>query len=270
VIVPTASGQPTGLSSSRDLSADPVLEVQEASKCYDGVPALQQVSLTIAAGRTAALIGPSGCGKSTLLRLMNGLLLPDSGTIYFMGDAVTRNNASVLRRHMGYVIQEGGLFPHLTAHGNISLMASFLGWPRRRLEQRVAELAELTRFPTAALDRYPTQRSGGQCQRVALMRALMLDPQVLLLDEPLGALDPMIRYELQTDLKIIFQTLCKTVVLVTHDLAEAGHFSDNVVLLRNGRIEQQGPMRLLIEAPATSFVKQFVNAQRSLAGRLSP
>lgn len=149
-------------------------------------------------------------------------------------------------------------------------MADFLGWPRLRMARRIAELGALTRFPRVALDRYPAQLSGGQRQRVALMRALMLDPEVLLLDEPLGALDPMIRYELQSDLKSIFQTLRKTVVLVTHDLAEAGYFADHVVLLRNGRIEQQGPMQLLIEAPATGFVEQFVNAQRSLAGTLSP
>lgn len=264
-----STGEPLRSRSLRQSPSDQVLKLRDVSKTYRGLPALDQVNLTITAGCTTAIIGPSGCGKSTLIRLMNGLLMPDSGTIYFMGNAVTRSNAAHLRRHMGYVIQEGGLFPHLTARGNITLMADFLGWPRLRMVQRITELTEITRFPSDGLDRYPAQLSGGQRQRVALMRALMLDPQVLLLDEPLGALDPMIRYELQTDLRNIFQTLRKTVVLVTHDLAEAGHFGNNVVLLRNGRIEQQGPMRQLLETPATAFVEQFVRAQRSLAGTLS-
>lgn len=254
----------------RQFVAPQVFEMREVTKRYAAVPALERISLTVSAGRTVAVIGPSGCGKSTLIRLLNGLLVPNSGAIYFLGSVLSPSNALLLRRRMGYVIQDGGLFPHLTARANIGLMAGFLGWPAARITDRVTELAHLTRFPAAALGRYPKQLSGGQRQRVALMRALMLDPEVLLLDEPLGALDPMIRYELQTDLRHIFQTLRKTVVLVTHDLAEAGYFADEVVLLRNGRIEQQGPMQLLLEAPATAFVAQFVGAQRSLAGALSP
>src|SRR5438552_13661798 len=163
---------------------------------------------------------------------------------------------------MGYVVQDGGLFPPLTGRSNVTLMARYLGWDGQRIETRLAELAELTQFPTDGLMRYPTQLSGGQRQRVSLMRALMLDPDVLLLDEPLGALDPIIRSELQTDLRRIFRTLTKTVVLVTHDLSEAGFFGDLIVLLRAGKILQQGALADLVRAPADPFVARFINAQR--------
>ncbi|HXG12545.1 MAG TPA: ATP-binding cassette domain-containing protein [Gemmataceae bacterium] len=238
-----------------------MLELKGASKSYGGVRALEPTDLTVPTGRTTVLIGPSGCGKSTLLRLMIGLVRPDTGVVRFAGVEVAPANARELRRRMGYVVQDGGLFPHLTARGNVTLMARYLGWDRPRIERRLAELAELTRFPLDGLDRYPVQLSGGQRQRVSLMRALMLDPDVLLLDEPLGALDPMIRSELQTDLRQIFRTLGKTVVLVTHDLGEAGFFGDLIVLLRDGRIIQQGTLADLMKTPADPFVTRFVNAQ---------
>ena len=164
---------------------------------------------------------------------------------------------------MGYVIQEGGLFPHLTAYQNISLMANYLGWSEDRVANRVTELAQLTQFPPEGLNRFPSQLSGGQRQRVSLMRALALDPALLLLDEPLGALDPMIRSGLQTDLKHIFQSLGKTVVIVTHDIGEAGFLGDSIVLLRDGQIVQQGILTELVHSPAEPFVTQFINAQRS-------
>jgi osmoprotectant transport system ATP-binding protein len=167
-----------------------------------------------------------------------------------------------IRRTLGYVIQDGGLFPHLTARGNITLMARFLGWDRARLDRRVNELAELTRFPVDGLDRYPHQLSGGQRQRVGLMRALALDPAALLLDEPLGALDPLVRAELQDDLRAVFRQLGKTVVLVTHDLGEASFFADRIVLLREGVIVQEGPPSDLWRKPANEFVTRFVQAQR--------
>jgi osmoprotectant transport system ATP-binding protein len=164
---------------------------------------------------------------------------------------------------MGYVVQDGGLFPHLTARGNACVMAKYLSWQPARIDKRLDELVELTRFPRDSLDRYPFQLSGGQRQRVSLMRALMLDPDLLLLDEPLGALDPIIRSELQTDLREIFQRLHKTVVLVTHDLGEAGYLGDWLVLLRDGRIVQQGTLTDLVQTPVEPFVTRFVNAQRS-------
>src|SRR5262249_54127185 len=178
---------------------------------------------------------------------------PDTGSVRFEDCEVNPQSAMELRRRMGYVIQEGGLFPHLTARGNITLMARYLGWGTERVQKRLGELARLTRFPLEALDRYPAQVSGGQRQRIGLMRALMLDPDLLLLDEPLGALDPLVRAELQTDLRMIFQTLKKTIVLVTHDLAEAAFFGGTIVLLRNGQIIQRGTLRELAEKPADPF-----------------
>jgi osmoprotectant transport system ATP-binding protein len=239
------------------------LELQGVSKAYDGQEALYATDLQIPDGRTTVLIGPSGCGKSTLIRLMIGLLRPDTGAVRFDHTEITAANVQALRRRMGYVVQDGGLFPHLTARGNVTLMADYLGWDRARIEARLVELTALTQFPADGLDRYPLQLSGGQRQRVSLMRALMLDPDVLLLDEPLGALDPIIRSELQTDLRRIFQSLRKTVVLVTHDLGEAAFFGDLIVLLRSGKIVQQGTLADLIHAPADPFVTRFINAQRS-------
>ncbi|HEV3259687.1 MAG TPA: ATP-binding cassette domain-containing protein [Gemmataceae bacterium] len=233
------------------------------SKSFGPAQALYPTDLTIQPNRTTVLIGPSGCGKSTLLRLMIGLIRPDTGSIRFEGTEVTPANALALRQRMGYVIQDGGLFPHLTARANVTLMARYLGWDGQRIEAGLGKLVELTQFPADALDRYPAELSGGQRQRVSLMRALMLEPEVLLLDEPLGALDPMIRSELQEDLRRIFQTLAKTVVLVTHDLSEAGFFGDAIVLLRAGRVVQQGPLEELLRRPAEPFVTRFINAQRS-------
>src|SRR5262249_34545013 len=192
---------------------------------YGQMEALAPLDLAIDPGKTTVLIGPSGCGKSTLLRLMIGLIWPDNGEVFLGGQAITRDNATLLRRQMGYVIQDGGLFPNLTAKGNVALMARYLGWDDNRVTKRTSELAELVQLPSESLDRFPAQLSGGQKQRVSLMRALMLDPEVLLLDEPLGALDPIIRSDLQEDLRAIFQRLGKTVVLVTHDLGEAGGFA---------------------------------------------
>jgi osmoprotectant transport system ATP-binding protein len=240
-----------------------MLNVLAVSKSFGGARVLVDVSLRVAPGRTTVLLGPSGCGKSTLLRLMLGLIRPDAGQVRFGETALTPGNVRQLRHQMGYVVQDGGLFPHLTAAGNVTLLGRHLGWPARRIGDRLAELRELARLPADSLDRYPAELSGGQRQRLGLMRALMLDPAVLLLDEPLGALDPITRADLQIDLRRIFRALHKTVVLVTHDLAEAAYFADTVVLLNEGRIAQQGSMRDLMERPATPFVAQFVQAQRS-------
>ena len=239
-----------------------MIELRNVSKTFNNISALRAFNLKIAAGITTLLIGPSGCGKSTLLRLIIGLLRPDQGQVYFQGREIVPEIVLSLRQKMGYVIQEGGLFPHLTAGNNVTLMARHLKWDRHRMAKRLQELTAITRFPPDGLDRFPVQLSGGQRQRVSLMRALMLDPDVLLLDEPLGALDPMIRTELQTDLKGIFQELGKTVVLVTHDLGEAAFFGDVIVLLREGQIVQTGTLPELLQTPAEPFVTDFINAQR--------
>jgi osmoprotectant transport system ATP-binding protein len=242
----------------------PMFHLSAVSKSFGALCAVARTDLRIPAGRTTVLIGPSGCGKSTLLRLMNGLVTPDTGSITFDGEAITAASAPSLRRRMGYVIQQGGLFPHMTARQNVSVMARHTGWETSAIEARLQALSALTRFPQDALGRYPAELSGGQRQRVSLMRALMLDPDALLLDEPLGALDPMVRFDLQTELAEIFETLGKTVVLVTHDLFEAAHFANDIVLLRDGAVEQRASMTTLLAEPASPFVEKFVGAQRGL------
>ena len=244
-------------------------ELRHVARHFGPVRAVGPVDFVAPRGQTTVLIGPSGCGKSTLLRLMVGLIRPDSGSIEFDGTPLRADTAPALRRRMGYVIQDGGLFPHLTARQNIVLMARHLRLPAADIASRLDALRNLTRFPADALGRFPSQLSGGQKQRVALMRALMLDPDVLLLDEPLAALDPMIRHELQGELRDIFRSLAKTVVLVTHDIGEAGHFGDGIVLLRDGMIVQQGTLRDLVSAPADAFVERFVSAQRGIADALA-
>ncbi len=240
-----------------------MIKLQGVSKSFGQIAALHAIDLSIPVGQTTVFIGQSGCGKSTILRLIIGLIQADSGSVCFEGVKITPEVVISLRRKMGYVIQEGGLFPHLTAYDNVVLMARYLGWSDERIKERLNELVELTHFPSEGLERFPVQLSGGQQQRVSLMRALMLNPDVLLLDEPLGALDPMIRADLQVDLKRIFQVLGKTVVLVTHDIAEAGFFGDVITLLRDGRVIQKGTLEELIQSPADPFVTRFINAQRS-------
>ena len=244
---------------------DSLVELSGVSKNYGGGIALHPTDLDFSRGKTTVLIGPSGCGKSTLLRLIIRLLDPDTGTIRFDGAPVTAANIAELRRRIGYVIQDGGLFPHLTARKNILLMAAHLKWPAPKMESRLAELCALTRFPESALARFPLELSGGQRQRISLMRALMLSPELLLLDEPLGALDPLVRAALQKDLKEIFARLRQTAILVTHDLAEAAYLGDEIVLMSEGRIVQRGTLSELREQPATSFVSEFITAQRSVA-----
>lgn len=240
-----------------------MLRLTGVSKRYGTQTALHPTDLSVEAGTTRVLIGPSGCGKSTLLRLIIGLIVPDEGTVLFEDQEMTGDAVLQLRRRMGYVIQDGGLFPHLTAEQNVTLMARYLGWDEKRIRTRLSELCDLTHLPADGLKRYPAQLSGGQQQRVSLMRALMLDPDLLLLDEPLGALDPMIRADLQNDLREIFQSLGKTVVMVTHDIGEAAFFADTIILMRGGRIVQRGTLSELVEEPADEFVTQFINAQRS-------
>ncbi len=235
------------------------------SKRFGANVALAPTDLGFVRGRTTVLIGPSGCGKSTVLRLIVGLVQPDGGTVTFDAHAVNDQNIASLRRRMGYVIQEGGLFPHLTARENVLLMARHLDRPRDANETRLAQLCTLTRFPADALDRYPGELSGGQRQRVSLMRALALSPELLLLDEPLGALDPLVRAALQQDLKRIFRELQQTVILVTHDLSEAAYLGDEIVLMNAGHVVQRGALADLRDRPADAFVSEFLNAQRSVA-----
>jgi osmoprotectant transport system ATP-binding protein len=240
-----------------------MIALDTVTKRYGAEVAVRDVSLEMPAAQTTVLIGPSGSGKSTLLRLMIGLTTPDAGTVTVAGQSLATADVRALRRRMGYVIQEGGLFPHLTGRGNAALMARHVGWSEARIDARLEELADLVQLPRDRLAQYPDELSGGQRQRVSLVRALFLDPDVLLLDEPLGALDPMIRTDLQDDLRAIFRRLGKTVVFVTHDIGEAGFFGDHVVLLHDGAVEQQGRMAALVDNPASTFVTDFVEAQRA-------
>lgn len=241
-----------------------MIELENVIKYFNKDKALDDVSLTAETGETTVIIGRSGCGKSTLLRIITGLAKQDSGTVKIDRKEISNKNIFDIRKKIGFVIQDGGLFPHLSASQNISLMAEYLKWDESKISNRIIELTSLTKFPVEGLAKYPVQLSGGQRQRVSLMRALMLDPQILLLDEPLGALDPLIRYDLQTDLKEIFHELNKTVVMVTHDLSEAVYFGEKIILMDNGKIVQSGNSTELLDKPKNDFVQKFVNAQRSL------
>jgi osmoprotectant transport system ATP-binding protein len=249
-----------------------MLTLRKISKRFGDLQALAPTSFAFRTGSTTALLGPSGCGKSTLLRIIVGLLEPDEGEILFGGEPVTRDNLRDVRRRMGYVIQDGGLFPHLTLRDNLTLMARHLGWERARIDDQLQRLLKITHLAPESLGRYPTQISGGQRQRVSLMRALFLDPDVVLLDEPMGALDPLIRSELQSDLREIFSELKKTVIVVTHDIGEAGFLAEDILLLKDGHICQHGTLAELVHQPQDEFVTRFINAQRSplesLGGKL--
>jgi osmoprotectant transport system ATP-binding protein len=224
---------------------------------------LGPLNLHLPAGRITALIGASGSGKSTVLKLVTGLVQADRGEVIVDGTTVGPDTCLELRRRLGYSIQGGGLFPHLTAAENVTLLARHLG-RRDGLAARLAELSELTHLTAEQLARYPAELSGGEQQRVSLMRALFLEPRVLLLDEPLGALDPLVRASLQNDLLGIFTRLRTTVVLVTHDLAEARHLAEHIVLMRAGQVVQEGDFNALRDTPANAYVAEFFAAQRGL------
>jgi osmoprotectant transport system ATP-binding protein len=251
----------------RELQKDALskmIKLRSVSKTFGTTVALHETNLDVPTGDTTVLIGPSGCGKSTILKLIMGLLEPTSGSIEIDAERVSQANILRLRRRIGYVIQEGGLFAYLTARQNVLLMAKHLKEPVERMETRPLELCELTHFPEYALQRYPVELSGGQRQRVSLMRALVLKPSVLLLDEPFGALDPMVRAGLQDELKEIFKRLQQTIMMVTHDMAEAAFFADCIVLLNEGRKVQSGTLEDLRTTPESDFVHEFLGAQRAL------
>lgn len=242
-----------------------VIHLDGVSKAFGGKLVLHPTNLAVRSHEALALVGPSGCGKSTLLRLVVGLVVPDAGRVVVDGTLLTPATVLSLRRRIGYVIQAGGLFPHLSAVDNVTLLARHIRWAPDRVGQRVEELRALVRIDRSLLERFPAQLSGGEQQRLGIMRALMLDPPVLLMDEPMGALDPIVRAKLREDLKRVFLELGKTVLLVTHDLGEAAYLGDEVALMRQGRIVQRGSMRELVEAPADPFVREFIEAQSPCA-----
>jgi osmoprotectant transport system ATP-binding protein len=235
-----------------------MIELRHVTKCFGARPAVDRVSLVVETGSTHVLMGSSGSGKSTVLRLVLGLVAPDAGEVRVDGLAPAGRR---LPEVFGYLVQEGLLYPHLTAAGNVALPARARGWAAPRVAERLDALAALVDLDRGILDRYPHQLSGGQRQRVGLMRALMLDPPVLLLDEPLGALDPITRAELQAHLADVFRHLGKTVVLVTHDVREAFVLGERVTLLHRGRVVQQGTFADLARYPTDPFVTDFLRAQ---------
>jgi len=238
--------------------------VENVSKRYGTGTALKDVSLRFEAGTATALIGTSGSGKSTLLRMLIGLDWPDSGQVLVDNKPLLPAERLLLRRRVGYVTQDGGLFPHLSARDNLALLPRYLGWDASRIDARAGELARQMQLPEETLRRFPGELSGGQRQRVAVMRALMTDPDALLLDEPLGALDPVVRFDLQEQLRQVFATIACTVVLVTHDIAEAAFLATRLVLLRHGEVVQDGTPQDFFSRPADKFVRRFVSARREL------
>jgi osmoprotectant transport system ATP-binding protein len=239
-----------------------VIVLSQVQKSFGQKVALAPTDLTIEGERCLALVGPSGSGKSTLLRLVLGLVAPDRGTITIGGERLDARTAPGLRLRMGYVIQDGGLFPHLDAEQNAVIVARQSGWTEARARSRLDLLIDLVGLSSDHLRRYPVELSGGERQRVGLMRALMLDPPILLFDEPLAALDPLIRVRLQDDLRRIFRDLKKTVLFVTHDLTEAAFVADEIALFNGGKLVQKGTFRDLMRRPAEPFVTEFFQAQR--------
>lgn len=236
-----------------------MITFDHTSKSYDGTPAIADLDLTIARGELLVLIGPSGSGKSTALKMINRMVDHDGGRILLDGQEIYSFNVRDLRRRMGYAIQSVGLFPHWTVARNIATVPQLLGWSKDRIEARVTELLTLFAMePAQYRDRYPHQLSGGQQQRVGVARALAADPDVLLMDEPFGALDPVTRAALQIELKRVHQASGKTIVLVTHDIDEALLLATRIVLLRQGRIEQVGTPLELLATPANDFVADFL------------
>jgi osmoprotectant transport system ATP-binding protein len=244
-----------------------VITLEHVTKRYPGagIAAVDDLSLEIPEGMTVALIGPSGCGKTTTMRMINRLVDPTAGKILVNGEDVTRVDPILLRRHIGYVIQQVGLFPHMTIAQNIAAVPKLLGWDRVRIADRTEELLHLVGLdPQEMLNRYPRQLSGGQRQRIGVARALAADPPVLLMDEPFGALDPITRTRLQAEFRQILKRVRKTVVLVTHDLDEATRLGDRVAIMKGGKIVQYDTPDVVLSRPADAFVESFVGIDRAL------
>jgi osmoprotectant transport system ATP-binding protein len=243
------------------------IRLDEVRKVYPGgSAAVEHLSLHVPAGKVVALVGPSGCGKSTTLRMINRLIEPTSGKIWLGDEEITSADPVRLRRRMGYVIQNVGLFPHQTVTANVATVPRLLGWNRAQIRNRVGELLELVGLEQATYGkRYPHELSGGQRQRVGVARALAADPAVLLMDEPFSAIDPIARARLQEEFLRLQREVRKTVVMVTHDIDEAVRLADRIAVLRQGgELQQYASPATLLAAPANDFVADFVGGDRSL------
>jgi osmoprotectant transport system ATP-binding protein len=247
-----------------------MLVLEHISKRFDGRLVLSDVSVTVPTGATHALIGSSGSGKTTLLRITLRLIDLDQGWVKIDDRPLSTFGPEAWADQIGYVPQDGGLFPHLTGEQNVTLVPKLRRWHPQAIQARLAQLENLVALEPSLLQRYPHQMSGGQKQRVAIMRAAMMDPAVMLLDEPMAALDPLIRSALQQELKAIFQRLGKTVLIVTHDLSEAAFLADRITLLHEGKVMQSGTFRELMRSPADGFVTAFIKAQRTLPDPTGP
>lgn len=244
-----------------------MIRMEHVTKRYaaDAPPSVDDLTLDIPEGSTVALIGPSGCGKTTTMRMINRLIEPSEGRIFVNGTDVTAGDPVKLRRHIGYVIQNVGLFPHMTIAENIAAVPVLLGWPQEKIAARTEELLHLVGLdPHEFLRRYPRQLSGGQRQRIGVARALAADPPVLLMDEPFGAIDPIARARLQDEFRQILMRVRKTVVIVTHDLDEAVKLGDRIAIMRSGRIVQYDTPDAVLSRPADAFVENFVGVDRAI------
>ncbi|MEN6483731.1 MAG: ABC transporter ATP-binding protein [Syntrophobacteraceae bacterium] len=244
-----------------------MIELEHASKIYPGTrnPAVDDVTLTIPAGEVCVLIGSSGCGKTTLMRMINRLIPVSSGDIRIDGKSVMDMDVIELRRSIGYVIQQTGLFPHMTVRDNIGTVPRLLGWSKKRIDERVDELLALVNLdPEVFRSRYPRELSGGQAQRIGVARAMAANPPVMLMDEPFGAIDPINREVLQDEFLKIQEKLKKTIVFVTHDIHEAIKMGQTIVLLKDGKVVQHGTPAEILSRPKNEFVMNFVGADRAL------
>ncbi|MFJ7973394.1 ABC transporter ATP-binding protein [Psychrobacillus sp. NPDC096389] len=241
-----------------------MIQFDKITKVFeDGTKALNNISLSIPAEALVAIIGPSGCGKTTLMKMINRLEVPTSGEVYVAGKAVSSVDAVELRKTIGYVIQRIGLFPHMSIERNVSLVPNLKGWPKDKTYGRIYELMQMVGLdPAQYLSKYPLELSGGQQQRIGVVRALAGNPEIVLMDEPFSALDPISREQLQIETKKIQKKLKKTIVFVTHDMDEALKIADIIVLMRNGQIEQIGTPTEIIETPINHFVKNFIGIER--------
>lgn len=243
-----------------------MIKLERVNKSFqNGKPAVSDVSFEVNTGETLVLLGTSGSGKTTTLRMINRLIAPDSGKIYVNGEAVDTPEITSLRRNIGYVLQDNGLFPHYTVAENIGIVPALLKWDKKRIEDRTRILMEKLHLPPAEYyDAYPQQLSGGQQQRVGLARALAADPPVLLMDEPFGALDPVTRASVRREFRSLDEISNKTVIMVTHDVQEAFELGDKICLMDKGYVQQIGTPADLLFSPANDFVRQFFQEQRFL------
>ncbi|WP_420491409.1 ABC transporter ATP-binding protein [Neobacillus drentensis] len=239
------------------------VEFKEVSKDYGSGSVLSNFSLSIPQGKIITIIGPSGCGKTTLLKMVNRLIEPDEGSIIIDGSNIKGLDPVQLRRNIGYVIQQIGLFPHMTIEENISIVSRLKGEKRKALTSRVEELLELIGLESKAFrNRYPHELSGGQQQRIGVARALFSNPSIILMDEPFSALDPISRVQLQNELKKLNKQLKKTIIFVTHDIDEALKIADQIILLHQGQVVQYATPAEILKSPANDFVRQFMGEER--------